>query len=62
RIPRDLAATRADDPQLALTWIHAVRATLGEGLDAGARVTGLTRDGWYVLAERGGIRELSPPR
>ncbi len=63
QVPSDIEVLRADRPEAALSWTHAIRETLGAGLDAGARVTGITRDGWYVLAAPGGVQELaSGPR
>lgn len=59
QVPPDIESLRARDPDVALAWTHAVRATLGEGLEAGARITGITRDGWYVLATPGGVQELT---
>jgi len=58
RIPADIEHLRSDDPDLARAWTNAVRATLGVALAAGARVTGCTRDGWYVLAEPVGVEDL----
>lgn len=62
RIPPDIEAIRAEDPGLARDWAEAIRATLGEAMRARARVTGVTRDGWYVLAPPAGITELADPR
>lgn len=62
RIPADIEALRGEDPALARTWTDAIRATLGAALAAGARVTGCTRDGWYVLAEPLGVEDLQAPR
>jgi len=49
QVPEDIVAVRRRDPALAKRWRHAVRATLGEAMASGYRVTGATRDGWYVL-------------
>ena len=62
RIPPDIERLRRETPELARAWTEAVRATLGAALDAGARLTGCTRDGWYVLAEPVGLRELADRR
>jgi predicted GNAT superfamily acetyltransferase len=62
RIPADIEGLRRDAPELGRAWTEAVRATLGAALDAGARLTGCTRDGWYVLAEPVGLRELTDRR
>lgn len=59
QVPPDIERLRLERPEVALAWTHAIRATLGTGLDAGARVTGITRDGWYVLASAGGVQELA---
>lgn len=59
RIPADIEAIRADDPDRAAAWGAALRETVGRGLDAGMRVTGITRDGWYVLARAGGVTEMA---
>lgn len=58
RIPADIEQLRSDDPDLAGAWTDAIRATLGVAVAAGARVTGCTRDGWYVLAEPAGVQDL----
>ena len=62
RIPADIEGLRRDAPELGRAWTEAVRATLGAALDASARLTGCTRDGWYVLAEPVGLRELADRR
>jgi predicted GNAT superfamily acetyltransferase len=62
RVPEDIEAIRVADPALAERWFHAIRAELGGAVTAGMRVTGFTRDGWYLLAARGGVRELSDQR
>jgi predicted GNAT superfamily acetyltransferase len=49
QVPADIVSLRAAEPELALEWRLAVRQTLGAALDAGARVEGISRDGWYVL-------------
>jgi predicted GNAT superfamily acetyltransferase len=61
RIPADIEAVRASDPDLALAWGAAVREALGRPLQQGARVSGATRDGWYVLVAGagGGATDLS---
>jgi predicted GNAT superfamily acetyltransferase len=47
--PEDVVVLRRVDPAEALEWRRRVRKELGERLDAGATVTGFTRDGKYVL-------------
>ncbi len=58
-IPPDAEQVRRDDREGALRWSSAVRATLGAALDAGYRVTGFAREGWYVLAHDGQVDELA---
>jgi predicted GNAT superfamily acetyltransferase len=62
RIPADIEQLRGDDPDLARAWTEALRATLGVAVAGGARVTGCTRDGWYVLAEPAGVQDLQGRR
>ena len=62
RIPEDIEGLRSADPELGRAWTDAIRVTLGAAVDAQVRVTGCTRDGWYVLAEPAGVREISGPR
>lgn len=59
RIPADVEGLRARDPETGIAWTHALRATLAAAMDEGLRVTGFTRDGWYVLADPGGVTEMS---
>lgn len=59
QVPADIEALRRRDPALARTWAAAVREALGRPLAAGFRVTGCTRDGWYVLARPQGVEELA---
>lgn len=59
-VPPDIEALRARDPDCARHWRVAVRETLGSMMDAGARVTGFDRAGWYVLDVRPqGTEEVS---
>jgi predicted GNAT superfamily acetyltransferase len=48
-VPPDVEALRAQAPELAAQWRLAVREALGGALDAGARVQGFAREGWYVV-------------
>jgi predicted GNAT superfamily acetyltransferase len=48
-VPADIEALRPRDPDGARQWRVAVRETLGSMMDAGTRVTGFDRAGWYVL-------------
>ncbi|SDT48480.1 Predicted acetyltransferase, GNAT superfamily [Jiangella sp. DSM 45060] len=47
--PPDIEALRAADPVAARQWRGAMRDVLGELLGDGARVTGFTRSGMYVV-------------
>lgn len=59
QVPPDIEAVRQRDPDLASAWAAAVRATLGDALAGGMRVSGCTRDGWYVLAADRSVSELA---
>jgi predicted GNAT superfamily acetyltransferase len=48
-VPDDIVALRRDDPALARAWRLAVRDALKTAFDAGYRISGVTRTGWYVL-------------
>jgi predicted GNAT superfamily acetyltransferase len=48
-VPADIELMRRDDPRLALAWRLAVRAVLGGAMEAGYRVTGFARPGYYLL-------------
>jgi len=50
-VPHDAQALRDQHPATALRWRHAVRDALQSRLAAGWRITGITRDGYYVLAQ-----------
>jgi predicted GNAT superfamily acetyltransferase len=47
--PADVETLRADDPQLAVRWRTVVRSAMMEALAEGYRITGITRDGRYLL-------------
>lgn len=49
QVPADIEALRRSDPGTALEWRLAVRDVLGGLIADGARVTGFSRSGWYVL-------------
>ncbi|ROO89728.1 putative GNAT superfamily acetyltransferase [Actinocorallia herbida] len=51
-VPPDVERLREEDGGRALTARYAVRAALAGALAAGARITGITRDGFYVLEEK----------
>ncbi|WP_432837210.1 GNAT family N-acetyltransferase [Dactylosporangium sp. CA-092794] len=48
-VPADAEDLRLRDPGAALRWRHAVRDAILDGLAAGLRVTGISRDGRYLL-------------
>ena len=52
QVPEDIVALRRSDPPLARAWRIALRKALTSAFDAGYRITGVARAGWYVL-ERG---------
>ncbi|MEU9884408.1 GNAT family N-acetyltransferase [Sphaerisporangium sp. NPDC051011] len=47
--PRDVETLRREHPGTAAAWRRAVRASLGGLLDEGARVTGFTAAGEYIV-------------
>jgi predicted GNAT superfamily acetyltransferase len=49
-VPEDIETLRSHDPGAATQWRYAVRGALAEALDAGYRVDGFSRDGFYALA------------
>ena len=49
RLPADIEALRVEDPGAARAWRLAVRAALAPLVDAGGRVTGLTRGGALLV-------------
>lgn len=59
QVPEDIEALRAGDPDLARAWSAAIREALGAPLLHGFRISGCTRNGWYVLARSGGVEELA---
>lgn len=62
QIPPDIEALRRRDVALATRWAEAVREELGGAMDAGFRVTGVSRDGWYLLAAGDRTHELADQR
>ncbi|GHJ44475.1 hypothetical protein Cs7R123_18170 [Catellatospora sp. TT07R-123] len=48
-VPDDVVALRERDAAAALAWRRPVREALCAALDAGYRITGMSRDGWYTL-------------
>ncbi|WP_431901770.1 GNAT family N-acetyltransferase [Nonomuraea sp. bgisy101] len=55
-VPDDIDVLRRRAPGLARQWRHEVRAAFATALACGARVSGMTRSGWYVLAPAGASR------
>jgi predicted GNAT superfamily acetyltransferase len=47
--PADVETLRRARPDVARSWRRALRSGLGSALERGWRVTGISRDGWYVL-------------
>lgn len=54
-LPHDIERIRADDPDRATRWRIALRETLGDLLDGGARVVSFDRTGTYTI-DTGGAR------
>ncbi|WP_155371496.1 GNAT family N-acetyltransferase [Catellatospora vulcania] len=48
-VPGDVERLRVENPAVARTWRPAVREAICGALEAGYRITGMSRDGWYVL-------------
>ena len=59
QVPADIESLRRQDPDLAVAWAAALRTTLGHALGLGMRVSGFSRDGWYVLAAHRAVDELA---
>jgi len=53
-VPPDIDAIRARRPDLAMRWRRALREVLGGALAEGRRVSGMTRDGRYLLTPPSG--------
>jgi predicted GNAT superfamily acetyltransferase len=51
-VPRDIDALRMRDRALAMRWRYAVREALQGPLESGYRITGIAREGCYVLEGR----------
>jgi predicted GNAT superfamily acetyltransferase len=49
QVPEDIVALRRADPAMARKWRVGLRRAMGDAFDAGYRVSGATRAGWYVL-------------
>ncbi|KMS72471.1 chorismate synthase [Streptomyces viridochromogenes] len=52
RVPDDVVALRAADPELALHWRRAVREVFTKAFADGFTARGMSRDGWYTLARQ----------
>ncbi|MDN3354440.1 GNAT family N-acetyltransferase [Actinomadura sp. DC4] len=48
-VPRDIAALRTHEPELARRWRLAVREALSGLTGRGGRIDGFDRTGWYVI-------------
>lgn len=59
QIPSDIEGLRDQDRDRAQRWAQAFREAVGARILAGYRVTGVTRDGWYVLAHDDRVEELA---
>lgn len=49
QVPEDIVSVRRADPGLAHDWRVETRRVLSTAFDAGYRMSGATRTGWYVL-------------
>lgn len=54
-LPRDIESLRRTDPDLATRWRLALRETLGDLMDQGARVLSFDRSGAYTI-DRGEVQ------
>jgi predicted GNAT superfamily acetyltransferase len=50
-VPADIERLRADDRKLAAAWRRSLRHALTAALAAGYEITGLSKDGYYLLAK-----------
>jgi predicted GNAT superfamily acetyltransferase len=50
-VPPNIEVVRGQDRPLAARWRLAVREAMTSALDAGYRVRGISRDGFYLLTE-----------
>ncbi|MFC7247914.1 GNAT family N-acetyltransferase [Catellatospora aurea] len=51
-VPADIERLRAQDRDVAKLWRTAVRDAICGALETGYRITGMSREGWYVLEEK----------
>lgn len=49
QVPADITALRLRAPAVATEWRYALRRTLGAAVQAGARVTTASKDGWLLV-------------
>ena len=49
QVPENIVALRRTAPPIARSWRLALRRAMSGAINAGYRVTGATRTGWYVL-------------
>lgn len=59
RVPADIVALRARDPDLARVWRIAARDAIGGALGRGSTATGASRSGWWVLERASRPGEVS---
>lgn len=55
-VPASIEAMRVSEPARAREWRLAMREVLGGLMDAGGRITGFDRAGWYVVDDERGVR------
>ncbi|WP_144119062.1 GNAT family N-acetyltransferase [Catellatospora sichuanensis] len=51
-VPGDVEQLRFENREVAKLWRPAVRDAICGALEAGYRITGMSRDGWYVLEDK----------
>lgn len=51
RLPKDVVALRRNDPEIARAWTSLHRDWVASAMQDGARVVGVSADGWYLLRE-----------
>ena len=53
RVPTDIVALRAENPELAAEWRRSIRSIFTDVFASGHIARGVSRDGWYRLAPGG---------
>lgn len=53
RVPTDIVALRAQNPQVAAEWRRSTRSIFTDAFASGHIARGVSRDGWYRLAPGG---------